>query len=121
MWKIFERVCLPLGIGLLWTFSLCVAQPASKFTADFHGQEGLQCLGCHGETKPTTPAGGDACVMCHDGFAELAKRTENLTPNPHSNHYVAATEPECIECHKGHRADKVLCVDCHSGLKFEKK
>ncbi|MTJ82280.1 MAG: cytochrome c3 family protein [Telmatospirillum sp.] len=89
--------------------------------ADRHAGSGVKCVACHGEARPKTAAAGEGCLKCHDGFAKVAAATRGLTPNPHQNHHIAATEPDCTDCHQGHRADRNTCQDCHTGMIFTKE
>ena len=114
----FRAVCLAVGIGLAWAASVGTAGAADDvYNSDFHSKQGLQCFGCHGEWKPTSEAYGDGCLMCHVGYADVAQRTKALEHNPHDNHFVKASEPDCTDCHQTHQPDKNLCVECHIELK----
>lgn len=50
------------------------------------------------------------CLQCHQSYEAVAKKTENLTPNPHSSH---RGEPECTNCHKVNAKPHFECNDCH--------
>lgn len=50
------------------------------------------------------------CMQCHQSYEAVAKKTENLTPNPHSSH---RGEPDCTNCHKVNAKPHFECNDCH--------
>lgn len=53
------------------------------------------------------------CQGCHGSYADLAKKTEKLKPNPHASHLG---EVDCQACHKGStepKAPQLMCNDCH--------
>jgi len=111
-----------LGMCLLFLTPLLLrAEGKGRFIADVHGEAGVACVDCHGVAVPKEPATGEQCLKCHESYKEVAKRTVGLTPNPHENHIVTATEPDCTECHQGHKARKTLCVECHSDIRFVAK
>ena len=48
---------------------------------------------------------------CHNlSYDVLAKKTSNMTYNPHETHYDGL---ECGDCHKAHRASVYYCTKCH--------
>jgi len=88
-----------------------------KKLADRHKAAGLECQSCHTEgTKKAVEA--DQCLTCHESFQAVAKRTKDLTPNPHDNHMTA--QMDCLQCHHGHRTEEISCVVCHP-MEFTKK
>ena len=115
-----KKILIAAATVVLLFVAGAVAQE-KPFTADRHKAVGLTCDACHGEAKPSKPASPDVCLGCHESLEAVAKRTQNRTPNPHKNHITEASDPECTQCHHGHKADRPLCFDCHSGLKFEKQ
>lgn len=94
-------------------------QAKSSFTSDRHLAQGLQCSDCHGEGKKQ-PVRGDKCLECHQSFEEVAKRTEDMKPNPHSNHITESTDLDCTNCHKGHKQNEIYCVTCHKTMTFNR-
>lgn len=51
------------------------------------------------------------CLACHGGSYEaLAKKTDESDINPHATHMG---EPECSECHSGHKQPRLVCDNCH--------
>ncbi len=94
-------------------------QQTKPFTSNRHLALGLQCADCHGEGKKQ-PVKGDKCLECHQSFEEVAKRTQDVKPNPHSNHITEDGDIECTQCHQGHKADVVYCATCHKGMTFKR-
>jgi fumarate reductase flavoprotein subunit len=105
---------------MLWA-GVAISQEKRPFTADRHKSRGMECIGCHGEAQPKTPAPAKACPACHTSMEAVAERTKDFEKNPHKNHLTEASDPECTQCHHGHKADTPLCHQCHEGMKFEKK
>ncbi len=87
------------------------ALAADGFTADRHAAAGMKCETCHksGTPQPGARVKKDVCKGCHDP-AELAKKTEKLSPNPHYNHLG---DVSCTDCHRGHQPSRLMCNDCH--------
>jgi fumarate reductase flavoprotein subunit len=98
---------------------LAFGQETKPFTANRHITAGLECKSCHGEGKKQ-PVTGDKCLECHTSFEEVAKRTQDMKPNPHENHITESTDLDCTKCHQGHKADVVYCTNCHTGLTFKR-
>jgi fumarate reductase flavoprotein subunit len=92
------------------------ADPNLKFTANKHLKQGLDCTACHGD-GPKKPVTGDKCLECHESFDNVAKRTQDMEPNPHDNHQ-SMQGISCTECHKGHKTDVVFCQQCHGDMKL---
>jgi fumarate reductase flavoprotein subunit len=90
------------------------AAPAQKLTADIHKDSGLACTDCHEDT-PKKAVSRDKCQQCHGSYAEIAKRTENLEPNPHYNHTI---DLDCNNCHHQHKPMEIYCHNCHKNLVF---
>ena len=60
----------------------------------------------------------DTCMGCHGPYADLAKKTEKLEPNPHFSHLGSVN---CQECHKGDKAEpELMCNSCHKFTLREK-
>ncbi len=51
------------------------------------------------------------CLMCHQSYEAVAKKTEKMNPNPHSSHRGQA---ECTNCHKVAAKPRFECNDCHT-------
>jgi fumarate reductase flavoprotein subunit len=100
---------------------LSSAEDKKPTTAEVHGKNGVFCADCHGTATPKQPATGESCVKCHTSYKEVATTTTAYTPNPHDNHYVNSTEPDCTECHQGHKAQRTVCVDCHADMQFTRR
>jgi fumarate reductase flavoprotein subunit len=81
-----------------------------NFLADRHIQHGLKCQSCHAEMPPQKPVEKAACLKCHISYEALAKKTADVTPNPHDNHMTGG---ECSDCHHGHRPPALMCDSCH--------
>ena len=88
--------------------------PAHKLNADIHKEQGITCMDCH-ETEPKKAVTRDKCQQCHGTYADIAKRTENLEPNPHYNHTI---DLDCNDCHHQHRPMEIYCHNCHKDLAF---
>ncbi|PKU26113.1 cytochrome c3 family protein [Telmatospirillum siberiense] len=84
------------------------------FTADLHKSAGVSCVDCHGEGKKQS-VDTDQCLECHKSFEKIAKKTADMTPNPHDNH-LTKSSAECNQCHQGHKANENICVKCHSEM-----
>jgi hypothetical protein len=100
----------------LLLFSMLIAQALSAadvFTADKHIKAGLNCESCHGAAKVTQGAevATAKCLSCHGPYEKLAKQTEKMSRNPHTNPHYG--DLDCAECHHGHRADENSCSKCH--------
>lgn len=97
---------------------MAVGEQVKPFTADRHKALGLTCADCHGEGQKA-PVTGDKCLSCHQSYEEVAKRTQDIHPNPHSNH-LTENDLDCTGCHHGHKADQIYCSTCHSGISFKR-
>ncbi|MEF2074182.1 cytochrome c3 family protein [Consotaella aegiceratis] len=80
-----------------------------------------KCTDCHENDKPEEAPPYGICLTCHKSYEALAEKSSKLDPNPHDNHYILDSEPDCDECHMGHKVREPICVDCHEGMVFEKK
>lgn len=83
---------------------------ADHFLADRHVERGLKCDSCH-TTQPPKAVPTSQCQSCHGGYDKLAKRTEKLDINPHDSHLE---NPQCGDCHRGHKKPTLVCDQCHS-------
>lgn len=80
------------------------------FLADRHVAKGLKCESCHG-TGAKDAVSKETCLKCHGGsYAALAKTTDGGDINPHETHLG---EPECNQCHSGHKKPRLICDQCH--------
>ena len=50
------------------------------------------------------------CLVCHQSYEAVAKRTNSIKPNPHESH---RGEVDCIVCHKIDQKPHFECNDCH--------
>jgi hypothetical protein len=87
------------------------------YTADKHKAAGLQCADCHGDA-PKSNINQTACLKCHDSMQAVAKRTADMSPNPHDNHRASVTA--CLQCHHGHKRDEVSCTECHFDVELKR-
>lgn len=88
---------------------ICVAK--DDFLADRHmKQSALTCQSCHSEKPAKDPVEKDTCLKCHISYEDLAKKTSELTPNPHENHMTGG---DCSDCHHAHRPPAMMCDSCH--------
>jgi hypothetical protein len=76
-----------------------------------HGEIGATCVDCHKSDKPTRSAPISACKTCHGEYADIAKKTADMKPNPHDSH---AGEVRCTLCHKSHSPSVLYCNECHT-------
>jgi len=108
-----------LWILFLLTFSLLVPNLHAQhvLTGDIHKEKGLTCKDCH-VTESKKPVSRDKCQECHGSYADLAKTTEHLDPNPHYNHTI---DLDCNYCHHMHKPAVIYCRNCHQGLAFVPK
>ena len=53
-----------------------------KMTAERHMSTGIQCTSCHKNGDTTLPVRKEQCLTCHGSYEAMAKRTENVKPNP---------------------------------------
>ena len=104
---------LLLSLLLLNVFTAQVLFAADVFSSDKHIKTGLNCDNCHGVTKVAAGAevGMAKCLSCHGPYEKLAKRTEKMSRNPHTNPHYG--DLDCNVCHHGHSADENSCDRCH--------
>ncbi len=92
-----------LALSLSLTFAASVASAADQTLAQKHGA-----------TWPKSTDGyvtKNQCLKCHVSYDALAKKTENLEPNPHFSHLGAVN---CEDCHKADKAKpELMCDSCH--------
>lgn len=86
------------------------AGTTDHFLADRHVERGVKCESCHVNGDTSKPVRKAQCLACHKSYEELAKKTANVHPNPHFNHYG---ERDCTTCHKGHQQSTLSCSQCH--------
>ena len=89
-----------------------------SFLANRHRKNGLSCESCHDESEPKDAPTTEKCLQCHESFEALAKKTTDMAPNPHDNHFVRASDTSCDSCHHGHKTDEVACKQCHAEVIF---
>lgn len=102
------------ALALMTSAAFAADAPA---LADRHAKLGVKCEQCHAIKTPAAEAKvkNEACFACHQNYAELAKRTNKLDPNPHKTHLGNV---RCSDCHSGHAQARLMCNDCH---KFDLK
>jgi hypothetical protein len=102
-----------LSLLLLGVFTAQVLFAVGLFSSDKHIKAGINCDNCHGTAK--VAAGEEVamakCLSCHGSYEKLAKQTEKMIYNPHSNSHLG--DLDCKVCHHGHRADENYCGSCH--------
>lgn len=91
-------------------------EDGKPFLSDRHIATGLTCGSCHGDADPKQAVATDQCLQCHQSFQDLAKKTVDMMPNPHSNHLVDSSDIECSFCHHGHKANEAGCAKCHADM-----
>lgn len=83
-----------------------------------HAAKGVTCEACHKTNSPSRAAKASSCARCHT-YADVAKKTSKMNPNPHESH---AGEVRCTLCHREHKASVNYCLECHqTGEKFQFK
>ena len=102
-----------LSLLLLSVFTAQALFAAGVFNSDKHIKTGLTCDSCHGAAKVAAGAevGMAKCLSCHGSYEKLAKRTETMSRNPHTNPH--SLDLECNACHHGHTAEENYCGSCH--------
>jgi len=90
------------------------AAEKNNFLADRHKGKGLACSGCHKESPPQAAVPMAACLSCHGSYIKVARRTDNVSPNPHASpHAPKMGEITCEKCHHGHKPSVDMCAECH--------
>ena len=91
---------------------------AASVTMSKHAARGVTCEACHKTATPSRAARASSCAGCHT-YADVARKTAKMNPNPHESH---AGEIRCTLCHKEHKASENYCLQCHAtGEKFRFK
>ena len=80
----------------------------------------MECTSCHGDTTPQKPVETAKCLECHKSFDEVAKKTADMSPNPHSNHIVDSQDLDCSSCHHAHKANELYCTQCHADMEMQR-
>lgn len=87
------------------------AAESPKYLADRHAAKQVTCATCHGSGAPNGQIQMDNCLKCHSGsYEKLASQTDKGDINYHATHMG---EINCIECHQGHTASRLVCDQCH--------
>lgn len=97
--------------ALFLTLFLSANQPAEAqtFLADQHTSKGMVCSSCHqGANQKDVET--KTCQSCHGDYDKLVKLTDKLEINPHESHLG---EPDCKDCHHGHKQSSPACKQCH--------
>jgi fumarate reductase flavoprotein subunit len=102
----------PLAAGGTAASAATAPAAASQVGAlyQLHVVAGLNCAACHKETPPATPVSTATCLTCHGSYDALAKKTENVAPNPHASHQG---DLPCESCHHIRKASVDFCDQCH--------
>jgi len=90
------------------------------YLSDRHVAKGMECKSCHGDTTPQKPVETAKCLECHKSFDEVAKKTADMSPNPHSNHIVDSQDLDCTSCHHAHKANELYCSQCHADMEMQR-
>ena len=88
------------------------------YLSDRHVAKGMECKSCHGDAEPQKPVETAKCLECHKSFEEVSKKTEDMSPNPHSNHIVDSQDLDCSACHHAHKANELYCTQCHADMEM---
>lgn len=99
-----------MTLAMLIAGTPAAAGTTDHFLADRHVERGVKCESCHVNGDTSKPVRKAQCLACHKSYEELAKKTANVHPNPHFNHYG---ERDCTTCHKGHQQSTLSCSQCH--------
>lgn len=93
------------------TLAQSVGAAEGKFLADRHAAAGVKRESCHG-AKASEPPSKEQCLACHGGsYEKLADATEGKADqNYHRTHLG---EPNCDQCHQGHKPPRLACDQCH--------
>lgn len=81
-----------------------------------HQARGVTCEKCHKTASPVKAAKNSSCMECHS-YADVAKKSAKLNPNPHDSH---AGQVRCVKCHKEHKASVSYCSECHTNPEDKK-
>lgn len=106
-----------LFVGLYTALgAVSMSAQASEYLADRHGAKSMECVACHDTAKPAEGAtvSTQKCTSCHGSLADISaqiqKRGNAQTPDPHVNHSLGLN---CNECHRGHQPSVNVCQRCH--------
>ncbi len=83
-----------------------------------HASEGISCIDCHKNGKPTEAAGSASCMECHGSYEKVAALTKHMHGNPHDNHMG---QIDCTKCHGIHKPTVVPCLECHVDFEYKMK
>ncbi len=107
--KKFILTAAAIAFGLSMSVAGSAAAADAKTLAEIHGKNWPEATGW---------AKKDTCMGCHGSYADLAKATAKLEPNPHFSHLG---DVNCQECHKGDKAEpELMCNSCHNFTLREK-
>lgn len=107
--KKFILTAAAIAFGLSMSVAGSAAAADDKTLAEIHGKNWPEATGW---------AKKDTCMGCHGSYADLAKATAKLEPNPHFSHLG---DVNCQECHKGDKAEpELMCNSCHNFTLREK-
>jgi uncharacterized paraquat-inducible protein A len=114
----FISICLSSVLLALvfaaWNGTGPGAAENKNFLADRHKGKGVECSACHNESPPKASVPMAACLKCHGSYAKVAKRTDNVSPNPHASPHVDKMgEIACEKCHHAHKPSVDMCAECH--------
>lgn len=99
-----------LPIILTTTSSITIG--AESFLGDRHKSRALECDQCHKENPPPKAAFPETCISCHGDAAQMAEKTNKVSPNPHySPHFEI---DDCTSCHHAHKTSEDQCIQCHN-------
>lgn len=106
------------GTGTFQTASAVTALPALTFwqtptLVEFeqrHALRGVKCADCHGPDPSMKLPTMAQCLQCHRSYADLARLTKDVFPNPHHSHMG---EVACDQCHREHEKSVLSCNQCH--------
>lgn len=96
-------------LALVWLIA-AQAPAAAMELKDAHSRLGLECQACHGNAQSPRKPAAKACLACHGSYAELAKTTAKIEPNPHQSHLG---DLRCTYCHASHGESRIYCNECH--------
>ena len=107
--KKFILTAAAIAFGLSMSVAGSAAAADAQPPAEIHGKNWPGATGW---------ARKDTCMGCHGSYADLAKATAKLEPNPHFSHLG---DVNCQECHKGDKAEpELMCNSCHNFTLREK-
>ena len=107
--KKFILTAAAIAFGLSMSVAGSAAAADAKTLAEIQGKNWPEATGW---------AKKDTCMGCHGSYADLAKATAKLEPNPHFSHLG---DVNCQECHKGDKAEpELMCNSCHNFTLREK-